>query len=42
MKNETGRHYFSLDTKEYSNYPDEKEILIQAGIKFKYIEKEVR
>ena len=28
MKNESGKHYFSLDTKEYSNYPNEQEILL--------------
>ena len=28
LKNETGKHYFSLDTKDYSNYPDEQEILL--------------
>ena len=28
MKNENGKHYFSLDTKDYSNYPDEQEILL--------------
>ena len=32
MKNESGKHYFSLDTDQYSCYPDEKEILLQAGI----------
>ena len=42
MDNKSGRHYFSLDTRDYSNYPDEREILIQAGIKFKFIEKVVK
>jgi hypothetical protein len=32
MKNETNRLYFSLDSEKYSCYPDEKEILLQAGI----------
>jgi hypothetical protein len=34
IKNETGRYYFSLDTKDYSNFPEEKEILLQTGLIF--------
>ena len=34
MKNESGKHYFSLDTQDYSNYPEEQEILLQAGLIF--------
>ena len=36
MKNETGKYYFSLDQPEYSNYPNEREILLQAGLIFKF------
>ena len=36
MKNESGKHYFSLDTNSYSNYPDEQEILLQAGLIFEF------
>jgi hypothetical protein len=32
MKNESGKHYFSLNSPEFSLYPEEKEILLQAGI----------
>ena len=34
IMNETGKHYFSLDTKDYSCYPEEQEILLQAGLIF--------
>ena len=36
MKNESGKHYFSLDTNCYSKYPSEQEILLQAGLIFKF------
>lgn len=32
MKNENGKHYFSLDSPELTLYPDEQEILLQAGM----------
>ena len=32
VKNENGRHYFSLDSSEYTLYPDEEEVLLQAGL----------
>ena len=32
MENESGKHYFSLNTAEFTLYPEEKEILLQAGI----------
>lgn len=35
MKNETGKYYFSLDNKDYTQYPEEKEILLQTGLIFK-------
>ena len=35
LENETGKHYFSLDTIDYSCYPSEREILLQAGLIFK-------
>jgi hypothetical protein len=35
MKNESGKHYFFLDKPEYTMYPDEKEVLLQAGIRAK-------
>ena len=28
LENETGKYYFSLDTKDYTQFPDEKEILL--------------
>ena len=35
--------YFILDSKEYSNFPDEKEVLIQEGKSFEVIsKKEIR
>ena len=37
MKNESAKHYVSLDRDDISCYPDEKEILIQAGIKAKIL-----
>ena len=40
MKNESGKHYFSLDTQDYSNYPEEQEILLQAGLIFEFESKE--
>ena len=36
LENETGKHYFSLDS-EYTLYPDEKEVLLQAGLETKVI-----
>jgi hypothetical protein len=35
MKNESGKHYISLDRPDYSLYPNEKEILLQAGLRGK-------
>ena len=32
MQNETGKHYVSLDTDKFTCYPEEKEILLQAGL----------
>ena len=32
LKNESGKNYFSLDTEYLSLYPDELEILLQAGM----------
>lgn len=32
MENESGKHYFSLDTDQYTLYPDENEILLRAGM----------
>ena len=32
LKNESAKHYFSLDNKDLSLYPDEQEILLQAGM----------
>ena len=37
IKNESGKHYFSLDTTEFTNYPEEKEILLQAGLIFQFV-----
>jgi hypothetical protein len=34
LKNESGRHYFSLDSHKFTCYPDEREILLQAGLLF--------
>ena len=30
--NETGKNYFSLDSKDFTLYPDEEEVLLVAGI----------
>ena len=35
MKNESSKYYFTLDSKDFTAYPEEQEILIQAGLKFK-------
>lgn len=32
IENETSKYFISLDREEYTFYPDEKEILLQAGI----------
>ena len=32
MENETGKHYVFLDSEEYTSYPDEQEVLVQAGL----------
>ena len=32
MENESQRHYVSLDREEFTCYPDEKEVLLQAGL----------
>lgn len=34
MENKHGRYFFHLDSYDYTCYPDEKEILIQSGLKF--------
>ena len=38
MENESGKHYFQLDSTQFTLYPDEQEILLQAGTKAKVIE----
>ena len=38
MENESGKHYFSLDSPQFTLYPDEQEILLQAGIRAKVID----
>jgi hypothetical protein len=35
MKNESGKHYFSLDRDTYTCHPEEKEVLLQAGLQAK-------
>ena len=42
MVNETGKHFISLDRKDYTCYSDEVEILIQAGLRFKVKSYEVQ
>ena len=32
LENESGKHYFSLDSAQFTLYPDEQEILLQAGL----------
>ena len=32
MDNESGKHYVNLDRHDYTCYPDEKEVLLQAGL----------
>ena len=32
------KQYFYLNSKEYSSYPNEQEVLLQEGIKYKVIE----
>lgn len=32
MENESGKHYVNLDRHDYTCYPDEKEVLLQAGL----------
>lgn len=32
MKNESGKYYVSLDNRSLTAYPDEKELILQAGI----------
>ena len=34
MKNESGKYYFCLDNPDFTNYPDEQEVLLQAGLIF--------
>ncbi len=36
--NEDGYRYFRLDTKEYSNFPYEKEVLLRTGQKFQILQ----
>ena len=38
MKNESGKHFFSLDNPQLTLYPEEKEILLQAGLIAKVVE----
>ena len=35
IENKKGKHYICLDRPEYTLYPDEREILIQSGLKAK-------
>ncbi len=35
LENESGKHYICLDRPDYSCYPEEKEVLLQAGISAK-------
>ena len=32
MENESGKHYICLDRSDYTSYPEEREVLLQAGI----------
>ena len=34
IKNESSKHYFCMDKPDYTCFPDEKEILLQAGLVF--------
>ena len=35
IENESGKHFISLDRPDITCYPEEEEILLQAGIKAK-------
>ena len=35
IENETGKHYICLDRPDYTCYPEEREVLLQAGISAK-------
>lgn len=35
LENESGKHYIHLDRHEYTSYPEEEEVLLQAGISAK-------
>ena len=37
LENESGKHFISLDRNDITCYPEEKEILLQAGITAKII-----
>ena len=42
LENESGKHYISLDRFDYTSYPEEREVLLQAGIsaKLEFVYKE--
>lgn len=35
LENESGKHYICLDRPDYTSYPEEREVLLQAGISAK-------
>ena len=37
MENESNKHYLCLNRPDYTCYPNEKEVLLQAGLKAKVI-----
>ena len=37
FENESGKYYFALDSDKYTVYPDEQEILLQAGLVFQIV-----
>ena len=37
MKNESNKHYLSLNRPDYTCYPKEEEIILQAGLKAEII-----
>ena len=41
MENKHGKYYICLDRKEYTVYLDEKEVLLQAGLKAELVSFEV-
>lgn len=38
FENSKGRHYICLDRPDYTSYPDEKEVILQAGLKAQVID----